>query len=67
MFRSDGQKLSMRELLLPLAFVFLGVAVLIPGIPGQGNTGFTVFGMSLAFVGAAIARARLARKSNGGK
>ena len=62
MRRSDGKKLTMRELFLPLLLILLGMAIIIPSIPGQGNTGLIVFGMSISFVGTAIARIRVQNK-----
>jgi hypothetical protein len=62
MIRTDEKKLNTRELLLPLLLIFLGLAIIIPSIPGQGNTGLIVFGMSLSFVGVAIARTRINKK-----
>ncbi len=58
MYSPHESKLSVRELLLPLVFIFLGIAIIIPSIPGQGNTGLIALGMSISFVGVAIARAR---------
>lgn len=65
MIRNDGKKLTFNELLLPLAFNLVGVAIIIASIPGQGNNGFIAFGMSLSFIGVAIARMRLNKKASG--
>ena len=62
MIRANEKSLSTKELLLPLLLIFLGIAIIISSIPGQGNTGFIVFGMSLSFVGTAIARNRMSKK-----
>jgi hypothetical protein len=55
--------LGFKELWLPLLFVFLGMAIIIPSIPGEGNTGLIALGMSLAFVGAAVAKRRMGAKT----
>lgn len=65
MIRNDGNKLTFRELLLPLGFALIGLAIIIPSIPGQGNSGFIAFGVSLSFIGVAIARMRLNKKASG--
>lgn len=62
---NNGNKLTLNELLLPLGLNFLGVAIIIASIPGQGNNGFIAFGMSLSFVGVGIARFRLHKKTSG--
>ncbi|MCA9328474.1 hypothetical protein KC959_01775, partial [Candidatus Saccharibacteria bacterium] len=61
---ADGKKLSTRELRLPLLLIFLGLAIMIPSIPGQGNTGLIAFGMSLSFVGTAIAKKRITKRND---
>ena len=64
MIRAHGQRLSLRELGLPLFFSFLGAAIVLASVPGQGKTGFMALGMSLSFVGVAIARNRIRRKGS---
>lgn len=64
MIVAKGRRLSVRELLLPLLFVLLGIAIIILSIPGQGNTGFTGLGMSLSLIGTAIARSRIKGKNS---
>ena len=62
MIRSEGNRISTRELLLPILFGVLGMVVVVISIPGQGNSGLTVLGMSISFIGVAIARMRVSRK-----
>ena len=62
MTRPDGRRLSLRALGLPLCCSLLGAAIVVASLPGQGKTGFTVLGMSLAFLGAAMARNRVRSK-----
>ena len=64
MLGANGKRLGLKDLWLPLLVSCLGAAVVVWSVPGQGKTGFTVLGMSIAFVGVAIARTRLWSKNN---
>jgi hypothetical protein len=59
--RPHERQLTVRELVLPLAFVLLGIVVIVPSIPGQGNSGLIAFGLATVFVGVGIARSRKKR------
>ena len=59
MIRTDGKKLGLKELALPMFFSCLGALIVVASVPGQGKTGFTALGIALALIGCAIARHRI--------
>lgn len=53
---TQAKNLGLVERYLPLALACLGAAVVVWSVPGQGKTGGTALGMSIAFVGVALGR-----------
>ncbi len=62
MIRSSTDNLSFKDMKLPLLFVLLAGAFIIPSIPGQGNN--LTLAIGLVFAALAIYLARRTRNKN---